>query len=68
VYEEATERLKHQAELFDKLGLVDGSLKGLHLQRWMWDWHQKLQKRLESEIAEVVKKEEGIGEPIIPSP
>jgi len=68
VYEEATERLKHQAELFDKLGLVDGSLKGLHLQRWMWDWHQKLQNRLKSEIAEVIKSEEGICEPIFPSP
>ena len=68
VYEEATERLKHQAELFDKLGLIDGSLKGLHLQRWMWDWHQKLQKRLKGEIAEVIKNEEGIGESIIPFP
>lgn len=40
----------------------DGSLKGSHLQRWMWEWHQKLQKRLKSEIAEVIKKEERIGE------
>ena len=62
MYEEATERLKHQAEVFDKLGLGDGSLKGSHLQRWMWDWHQKLQKRLESEISEVIKKEQLICE------
>jgi DNA-directed RNA polymerase, mitochondrial len=57
VYEDAIERLKHQAEVFDKLGLGDGSLKGSHLQRWMWDWHQKLQKRLKSEISDVIAKE-----------
>jgi hypothetical protein len=65
VYEEASERLKRQAEIFDKLGLGDGSLKGSHLQRWMWDWHQKLQKRLEIEIADVIRKEESIGKPLI---
>lgn len=66
MYEEATERLKHQAEVFDRLGLGDGSLNGSHLQRWMWDWHQKLQKRLKSEIAEVIKKEEMTCESFIP--
>lgn len=58
VYEDATERLKHQAEVFDKLGLGDGSLNGSHLQGWMWDWHQKLQRRLKSEIENVLLKEE----------
>ena len=62
VYEEATERLKRQAEVFEQLGLADGCLSGMHLQRWMWDWHQKLQKRLKSEIADVVKREEMICE------
>lgn len=66
VYEEASERLKRQAEIFDKLGLGDGSLKCSHLQRWMWDWHQKLQKRLKIEIADVIKKEESIGKSLIP--
>lgn len=66
VYEEATERLKHQAEVFDKLGLGDGSLKGSHLQRWMWDWHQKLQKRLRCEIADIVRREEFTCESFIP--
>lgn len=58
VYEAATERLKHQAEVFDKLGFGDGSLKGSHLQRWMWDWHQKLEKRLKSEISVIIEQEE----------
>lgn len=57
VYEEATERLKHQAEIFDKLGLGDGGLNNSHLQSWMWDWHKKLQRRLKSEIPEVIKEE-----------
>ena len=64
VYEEATERLKHQAEVFDRLGLGDGGLSSSHLQTWMWDWHQKLQKRLKSEIPEIVK-EESQGEPML---
>jgi len=67
VYEEATERLKHQAEVFDKLGLGDGSLKGSHLQRWMWDWHQKLQKRLQGEIAEIIRRERATRESAIPT-
>ena len=65
MYEEATERLRHQAEVFDRLGLGDGSLKGSHLQRWMWDWHQKLQKRLKSDIAEIIKKEENTSKPVV---
>lgn len=64
VYEEATERLKHQAEVFDRLGFGDGSLNSSHLQSWMWDWHQKLQKRLKSEIPKVIE-EESLGESLV---
>jgi len=32
----------------------------------MWDWHQKLQKRLKSEITEVINKEEKICESVVP--
>jgi DNA-directed RNA polymerase, mitochondrial len=62
VYEVATERLKRQAEIFEELGIGDNRLKNSHLQRWMWDWHQKLQKRLKSEVADIIKAEEAICE------
>ena len=31
--------MKQQAELFEQLGLPK---QGLHLQAWMWEWHQKM--------------------------
>lgn len=62
VYEVATERLKRQAEVFQELGIGDTRLNSSHLQRWMWDWHQKLQVRLKADIADVIKAEEKITE------
>jgi DNA-directed RNA polymerase N-terminal len=62
LYEVATKRLKHQAEISEELGIGDDHLNNSHLQRWMWDWHQKLQKRLKSEVADIIKAEEAICE------
>ncbi|KAF8449207.1 hypothetical protein L210DRAFT_985745 [Boletus edulis BED1] len=49
-------RLKHEAKVFDEMDLGHIDL-GLHLQRWMWDWHQKLRSRLETEIADIIAAE-----------
>ncbi|EGN94691.1 hypothetical protein SERLA73DRAFT_114135 [Serpula lacrymans var. lacrymans S7.3] len=58
VYDVAVARLKHEADLFDELGLNNKGLKRADLQRWMWDWHQKLQPRLDAEIQEIIVAEE----------
>lgn len=56
VYDVAVERLKHEHETLDKLQrsstLGDKSLRAL-----MWDWHQKLSKRLEDDISVLVQEE-----------
>ncbi|KAH0833941.1 DNA/RNA polymerase [Lanmaoa asiatica] len=59
VYDVAVERLKHEAKIFDGIGLghVDVGLRRADLQRWMWDWHQKLRVRLETEIADIIAVE-----------
>ncbi|OBZ74536.1 DNA-directed RNA polymerase, mitochondrial [Grifola frondosa] len=57
VYDVAVERLKHQSDLFDELGLTPKGLKNADLQSWMWDWHQKLQVRLKAEIERVNTEE-----------
>ncbi len=44
VYNVAVERLKHQAELFDQLGLPNKSLHSTDLRTWMWHWHVKLHR------------------------
>jgi DNA-directed RNA polymerase, mitochondrial len=62
VYDVAVERWKHQSELFEELGLGNTGLKQPDLQRWMWDWHQKLRRRLEAEIKDVVAHEKDLCE------
>ncbi|KAF8841664.1 DNA/RNA polymerase [Paxillus ammoniavirescens] len=57
VYDVAVERLRHEAAVFDDLGLGNPGLRRADLQRWMWDWHQKLTSRLETEIAEIIAAE-----------
>lgn len=59
VYDVAVERLKHEAKIFDGIGLghVDVGLRRADLQRWMWDWHEKLRARLETEIADIIVTE-----------
>jgi hypothetical protein len=62
LYKVVTKRLKHQAEIFEELGIGDNHLKNSCLQCWMWDWHQKLQKWLKSKVADIIKAEEAICE------
>ncbi|KAG2148047.1 hypothetical protein DEU56DRAFT_869723 [Suillus clintonianus] len=57
VYDVAVERLRHEAKLFDELGLGNRELQRADLQKWMWDWHQKLKTRLEAEIQEIIAAE-----------
>ncbi|KAG2159046.1 uncharacterized protein EDB93DRAFT_1076283 [Suillus bovinus] len=57
VYDVAVERLHHEAKLFDELGLGKRELHRADLQKWMWDWHQKLKTRLEAEIKEIIAAE-----------
>jgi DNA-directed RNA polymerase len=56
VYDVAVERLKHEHETLEKLqrptGIYNKSLRVL-----MWEWHQKLSKRLEDDISVLVKEE-----------
>ncbi|KAJ3976640.1 DNA/RNA polymerase [Lentinula raphanica] len=53
VYETAMDRLKHETDMFEQLGLDTGHLRQPDLRRWMWDWHTKLQERLEEEIKNI---------------
>ncbi|OAX44242.1 DNA/RNA polymerase [Rhizopogon vinicolor AM-OR11-026] len=57
VYDVAVERLRHEAKVFDDLGLGGRELQRADLQKWMWDWHQKLKTRLEAEIKEIIAAE-----------
>ncbi|KAF8591711.1 DNA/RNA polymerase [Ramaria rubella] len=56
VYDIAVERLKHEHENLEKLQLST-PLGGKPLRALMWDWHQKLTKRLEDDIGVLVKEE-----------
>ncbi|KAI0742483.1 DNA/RNA polymerase [Daedaleopsis nitida] len=57
VYNVAVERMKHQAEMMDNLGLPSKGLQSNDLRSWMWQWHQKLQARIEAEIRNVIVDE-----------
>jgi DNA-directed RNA polymerase len=58
VYDVAVERLKRQADLFAELGLGNNVLLSADLQRWMWEWHNKLKARLEKEIKNIAAAEQ----------
>lgn len=58
VYDVAVERLKHQAQKLEDLGLGNKGLEHADLKGWMWNWHQKLQVRLKAEVADLVAQEE----------
>ncbi|KAG2742603.1 DNA/RNA polymerase [Suillus brevipes Sb2] len=64
VYDVAVERLRHEARLFDELGLGNRELHHADLQKWMWDWHQKLKARLEAEIKDIITAEEKLSKRI----
>ena len=38
-------RMKHQAELFGRLGL---------LRAWAWEWHQKLEQHIAAKLENVI--------------
>ncbi|KAJ8503283.1 hypothetical protein ONZ45_g10994 [Pleurotus djamor] len=57
VYDVAVARLKHQAERFAELGINSGALNAPDLQKWMWEWHIKLQQRLSAAIKDIVAAE-----------
>lgn len=61
VYDVAVERLRHQGQLFEELGLGDKGLNNQDLRAWMWNWHVKLQKRIQAEIASLIRSEEKLG-------
>uniref|UniRef100_V5EUZ9 DNA-directed RNA polymerase n=2 Tax=Kalmanozyma brasiliensis (strain GHG001) TaxID=1365824 RepID=V5EUZ9_KALBG len=50
--EAARKRLEHSAEKLEELGLqTTGALQSKPLQRWMWEWYNKLQTVLEEDLA-----------------
>ncbi|EPQ55698.1 DNA/RNA polymerase [Gloeophyllum trabeum ATCC 11539] len=53
----ARERLARQAEMLAELGIKDMALTRHGLQAWMWEWHQKLQERLQTEINALIEHE-----------
>jgi DNA-directed RNA polymerase len=57
VYDVAVARLNHQADVFAELGLGHGGLNAPDLQKWMWEWHTKLQARLDVEIESILQAE-----------
>lgn len=58
VYDVALSRLRYSEQKIGEMGLSGGAAMGSkELKRWMWEWHQRLVKRLEAGIKEVVKSE-----------
>ncbi|EJF55919.1 DNA/RNA polymerase [Dichomitus squalens LYAD-421 SS1] len=57
VYNVAVERMKHQAEMMDQLGLPSKGLQSNDLKSWMWEWHQKLQQRIKAEVENLIVEE-----------
>ncbi len=49
--------MQRESEKLEELGLGNKNLQQEQLQKWMFDWHNKLKDRLEAEI-EVLKEEE----------
>lgn len=56
VYDVAVERLRHEHETLEKIKR-SSSLGDKPLRALMWDWHQKLSKRLEDDISVLVQEE-----------
>ena len=61
VYDVAVERLKHQVQTLEGLGLGSKGLEHVDLRAWMWSWHVKLMGRLKGEVGELVRVEEKLG-------
>lgn len=65
VYDVAVQRLKHQAQALDDLGLGNKGLGHADLRAWMWKWHEKLQERITAEVAELIKQEDKLSKSIV---
>lgn len=61
VYNVAVERMKHQADQMINLGLPSMGLQSNDLRSWMWQWHQKLQVRIQAEVEAMVVEERVMG-------
>ncbi|KAI0753612.1 DNA/RNA polymerase [Fomes fomentarius] len=57
VYNVAVERMKHQADQMINLGLPSMGLQSNDLRSWMWQWHEKLQARIQAEVEAMVIEE-----------
>ena len=55
----AVDRWKHEASMFAELGLGKKGLDSATLHSWMSQWHRKLQVRIQGEIQNLSKAEEG---------
>lgn len=57
VYDLAQDRLRYENEKLEEAVGNAPRLLSPHLQSWMYEWHEKLQKRVEAEIAGIVEDE-----------
>ena len=62
----AAKQMKHQAELFGRLGLPKPGLHSNDLRAWMWEWHQKLEQHISAELENVIVEERIMGECRVP--
>ncbi|KAF5391949.1 hypothetical protein D9757_003234 [Collybiopsis confluens] len=53
VYDNAVERMKHETDTFEALGLENRHFRQPDLRQWMWEWHTLLQERLKEEIKNI---------------
>ncbi|TFK47151.1 DNA/RNA polymerase [Heliocybe sulcata] len=63
----ARERMVQQVKMLEELGIKDPALRRHGLQLWMWEWHTKLQERLEAEVNALLIEEQAIKEKRGPS-
>lgn len=61
VYDVAVARWKHEAQTFEELGLGRKGLDSADLRAWLWEWHTKLEVRIEAEVNALVKAEAKLG-------
>jgi DNA-directed RNA polymerase, mitochondrial len=62
VYDVAVERWKHEADMFEQLGLGKKGLDNSDLRTWMWNWHQKLASRIAAELTSLLAAEARLSE------
>ncbi len=57
-YDVALGRLQQQADMLDSLGINSPALNTMSLQKWMWEWHSALRKKIGKEIENIAEIEE----------